>query len=875
MDNKGRTVRYGLAGDEQSYLVPGSTENIQRAASTVDFDNVSQGVCHQNASPIEANSNTPSPAIELWSGGTEMRESDGRVDVDLDSKLARAMSLMYRSSKDYNETQPPPRTPSPGPSLPPYEEIQDREGERDSTSLNVVIQVVGSRGDVQPFVALGSELKRRGHRVRLATHDVFENFVRGAGLEHYGVGGDPAALMAYMVKNPGLIPSMKSLQAGEIGKKRDMVEEMLEGFWAACIRPDAVTGQPFVADAIISNPPSFAHVHCAQALGIPVHLMFTMPWTSTAAFPHPLANLKNAGGDLSLANYISYGVVEHLTWQGLGDLINKWRSRLDLEPVAMFDGPMLAETLKIPFTYCWSPALVPKPKDWGSHIDVCGFFFRDPPQYSPPAELAEFLAAGPPPVYIGFGSIVLNDPQRMIGIILNAVQVAGVRAIVSKGWADLVGSTSEHVYWIGDCPHEWLFQHVAAVVHHGGAGTTACGLRNGKPTTIVPFFGDQPFWGDMVANAGAGPRPIPHKQLTPENLTEAIRYCLSPQAVSAAKGIAAQMEGEQGVQAAADSWWRKLPLNHMQCDLIPSRAAAWTYTKPKKPIKLSKIAAEMLMSQKAVQPKDILLYHSNHINIDVTRWDPISGGASALLATTMDVAGSITGMVTKPIDEYRDETRRRARDLAKQKENDSADILRSSSLDDASAISIGSEESKQKHTSRAGKVAGASAKSIGMVVPIMTKATLVDFPLAITEGLRAVPKHFGTNVRSHGPVTDAKSGAVVAGKNFAWGFAEGIGDLVMEPVRGASKGGALGAVKGMGKGVASLMAKSGAGMFGLVAYPSAGIAKSLRTAVYSGTRKEVAKEKLREGQWLVKSDAVLDVDRSQIITSFYRLRGGK
>jgi UDP:flavonoid glycosyltransferase YjiC (YdhE family) len=182
--------------------------------------------------------------------------------------------------------------------------------------LNIVIQVVGSRGDVQPFVALGNELQKHGHRVRLATHDVFEKFVRDAGLEFFPVGGDPAELMAYMVKNPGLIPSMKSLAAGEIQKKRYMVQGMLEEFWLSCVRPDNLTGEPFVADAIIANPPSFAHIHCAQALGIPVHLMFTMPWSSTTAFPHPLTTLKNVSGDPGVVNYLSYGVVELLTWQG-------------------------------------------------------------------------------------------------------------------------------------------------------------------------------------------------------------------------------------------------------------------------------------------------------------------------------------------------------------------------------------------------------------------------------------------------------------------------------------------------------------------------------------------------------------------------------
>lgn len=182
--------------------------------------------------------------------------------------------------------------------------------------LNIVIQVVGSRGDVQPFIALGNELQRYGHRVRLATHDVFESFVSDSGLEFYPIGGDPADLMAYMVKNPGLIPSMESLGAGDIKRKRIMVREMLDGCWRSCIAPDKRTQVPFVADAIIANPPSFAHVHCAQALSIPVHLMFTMPWSSTKAFPHPLANMSGGNADENLKNYVSYGVVDWLTWQG-------------------------------------------------------------------------------------------------------------------------------------------------------------------------------------------------------------------------------------------------------------------------------------------------------------------------------------------------------------------------------------------------------------------------------------------------------------------------------------------------------------------------------------------------------------------------------
>lgn len=166
-----------------------------------------------------------------------------------------------------------------------------------------------------------------------------------------------------------------------------------------------------------------------------------------------------------------------------------------MEPVPGTEGPCLAETLKVPFTYCWSPSLMPKPSDWPSNIDVCGFFFRSLPEYTPPPDLDTFLRNGSPPVYIGFGSIVIDDPISMTNMILQAVKSLGVRAIISRGWSKLgeASSSDEQVFYLEDCPHEWLFQHVAAVVHHGGAGTTACGLRFGKTTTIIPFFGEYAF----------------------------------------------------------------------------------------------------------------------------------------------------------------------------------------------------------------------------------------------------------------------------------------------------------------------------------------------------------------------------------------------
>jgi hypothetical protein len=201
--------------------------------------------------------------------------------------------------------------------------------------LSIVIMVIGSRGDIQPFLRLGKILKEEhGHRVRIATHPTFRDFVQNdSGLEFFSVGGDPAELMAFMVKNPGIIPKMETVRAGEIGRRRDQMSEIFEGFWRACINATddehdinnlRMMGekQPFVADAIIANPPCFAHVHCAERLGIPLHLMFTFPYTPTQAFPHPLANIKKTNVDPGYTNFISYPLVEMMTWQGYDTLKN-------------------------------------------------------------------------------------------------------------------------------------------------------------------------------------------------------------------------------------------------------------------------------------------------------------------------------------------------------------------------------------------------------------------------------------------------------------------------------------------------------------------------------------------------------------------------
>ncbi|KAH7150277.1 hypothetical protein B0J13DRAFT_549849 [Dactylonectria estremocensis] len=770
------------------------------------------------------------PPYELHSSGSVLASStvinaQGGVDIEFAST----------SLSDVDRLLPPICQP---------DKTEQTPSKKPCPPLQIVIQVVGSRGDVQPFVALGTALRRRGHRVRLATHDVFATFVRSTGLEFYAIGGDPEDLMSYMVKNPGLIPSMESLRGGEIGRKRKMMHQMLRGCWRSCVEPDEISKRPFVADAIIANPPSFAHVHCAQALGVPIHMMFTMPWTATRAFPHPLANLKVQNMTASASNFLSYGVVDLMTWQGLGDIINAWRVKdLKLEPLPAAVGPEIVDIMRVPHTYCWSPTLVPKPIDWGNQIDISGFFLRDEPSYTPLPDLEAFLAKESPPVYVGFGSIVLEDAAEMTRVIKEACKRIGVRVIVSRGWSKLGGDepNTDSLFYLGDCPHEWLFKRVAAVVHHGGAGTTACGLVNGCPTTIVPFFGDQPFWGSVVASRGAGPSPIPHKQLTVDNLAEAIRFCLDPKTQQAAQDIAAKMRDENGVEVALESFTRHLPVEDLTCDLLPQYASRWKYH-PKSgdsrgtSVKVSNEALRILLQSKRVKMSDFEPLRPKEYHVENRRWDPLTAGASSTLGTITDFTTALGGTF---IDPFKEMKRVRSGD--------------------------------SRYESSGVAVMATTANGLKDMTTSVTKGMLVDVPLALAEGLRNSPRLYGEVVSSHEPVTDVKDGCVVAAKNFGVGFYEGITGIVTKPMEGAKKEGAVGLLKGIGKGSMGLITKPGSAMFGLLAYPAQGAYKSVKSLERSNVKEAVKSGKIA----YLEADAIDTIrDNPELVASnFARLTG--
>ncbi|KAK2029952.1 glycosyltransferase family 28 domain-containing protein [Colletotrichum zoysiae] len=592
---------------------------------------------------------------------------DGRVNININQSGNRLAEILAPTLRSQLLADKRPQGPLPPAYIPTS--LGGQPGQTPPPQLNLVIQIVGSRGDVQPFVALGKVLKDTyGHRVRIATHATFQKFVEENGLEFFCIGGDPAELMAFMVKNPGLMPGFDTLKSGEVSKRRRGIQEILLGCWRSCIeagdglgpppKPHArnqpldesygMTGdpnqRPFVADAIIANPPSFAHIHIAEKMGIPLHLMFTMPWTPTRAFPHPLANIQSTNTDAVMTNYVSYALVEMMTWQGLGDVINRFREKaLDLEPMSLIWAPGVLTRLRIPYTYCWSPALIPKPNDWGREIDISGFYFLNlASAFTPEPELAAFLAAGPPPVYIGFGSIVVDDPNALTRTIFDAVHQTGVRALVSKGWGGLGAEDvglPEGVFMLGNVPHDWLFKHVSAVCHHGGAGTTAAGIQAGKPTIIVPFFGDQPFWGAMVSKAGAGPDPIPYKELKGDRLAEAIEFAIRPETQARAQELGQKIREEKGTDLGGKSFHDHLDTDELRCSIEPSRAAAWRVRRTK--VRLSPMAAAVLVDNGLIKYSDLKLYRPKEYITEGQPWDPVSAVATSLVADLSNIGMAV------------------------------------------------------------------------------------------------------------------------------------------------------------------------------------------------------------------------------------------
>jgi len=241
----------------------------------------------------------------------------------------------------------------------------------------------------------------------------------------------------------------------------------------------------------------------------------------------------------------------HAIWLWYSPFVNDFRRSLGLPTYSA--ARFYRDLRSTPMLSAYSPEIVPHPADWPDSLHVTGYFYLDTQAgWQPSPELMAFLEAGDPPVYIGFGSMAGQEPEKLAGLILEALAKSGQRGLLLTGWGGLrTETTPDNVFVVGSAPHSWLFPRMAAVVHHGGAGTTAEGLRAGVPEVIVPFIFDQPFWGARLKALGLGPDPIPQKNLTAGRLAEAIGIAVADRGMKQrASSIGAAIRAENGIDKA-------------------------------------------------------------------------------------------------------------------------------------------------------------------------------------------------------------------------------------------------------------------------------------------------------------------------------------
>ncbi|MFC1813931.1 glycosyltransferase [Thermodesulfobacteriota bacterium] len=386
--------------------------------------------------------------------------------------------------------------------------------------MKILIATIGTRGDVQPYVALGRALMESGHEITICTCAHFEPFIRENGLGYAYVNNDFIDFMhspegKIILGNAGSFWKTLATLVPMISKLGNLQERQMADVWAA--------SKESAPDLILYHPKALGAPDFAEKLGVACMLAFWLPiYVPTTRF--------QAMGfpELPLGpgyRWLTYQLIRRILLM-MSKRVSKWRIQHGLYPRSPGLRMRLPDGRPIPALHGFSRHIIPPPEDWAETATVTGYWFLNQAEHwNPPGSLTEFLSRAEPPMYFGFGSIFGRDPKHVTQIILEAVRRTGVRAVLARGWGGLeptASAQSESVMFIEAAPHSWLFPQVSAVVHHGGCGTTAAGLLAGKPSIICPFFGDQPFWGRHVERLGVGPSPIPQKRLTVERLCHAI-----------------------------------------------------------------------------------------------------------------------------------------------------------------------------------------------------------------------------------------------------------------------------------------------------------------------------------------------------------------
>lgn len=413
--------------------------------------------------------------------------------------------------------------------------------------MQITIIAGGSRGDVQPYVALGKGLNESGHTVRVLAPQDYQDLITAYDLEFFDMGGGTQAMAQSQIQDiveQGNI--LKILAVTGQGANQLALQSATNGL-IACAGSDLI----LAGFAGLSTGMALA-----EKLGIPFLQAHLMPFTPTSEFPSVLTPQIPQTQLTKWVNGLSHRFAQQMMWQMLRSADNKARAQvLEMAP-APFWGPFASLKQEAePIIYGFSPQVIPPPADWADYINVTGYWFLDPPaDWEPPSDLVNFLEAGPPPIYVGFGSMLSRKPEETADMVLSALAHTGQRGVLSSGWGGLKKENlPETVFMIGSIPHSWLFPKMSVVVHHGGAGTTGAGLQAGVPSIVTPFFGDQPFWGHKVYELGVGPKPIPRRRLTVESLAEAFQRAVSDTEMRKnASNLGERIRAENGVVRAVE-----------------------------------------------------------------------------------------------------------------------------------------------------------------------------------------------------------------------------------------------------------------------------------------------------------------------------------
>ncbi len=411
--------------------------------------------------------------------------------------------------------------------------------------MHIVIIAPGSQGDVQPFLALGKGLIKAGNTVRLVTNQNHKEQVQSHGLEFWPIEVNTEDIIRSEKMREALESGKLLTSMARMGKElKQHAELFAQRGLAACQGMDMLI-------AGISG--LFMGHSLSEKLDIPFVQAHNIPFTPTKAFPGTLLPRYPSW----LGSYrVSHRITRQIVWQAYRPTDKVVREQVLVLPKSPFFGPFKSESLRNgPIIYGISPSIISRPKDWTDNIHIAGFWLLDPADdWVPPSNITEFLQAGSAPLYIGFGSMSSKKPEETANQVLQALKKTDQRAIVFSGWGGLSKKNlPDSVLMIDSVPHSWLFPRVKAVIHHGGAGTTAAGLSAGVPSIIVPFHGDQPFWGRLIAKLGVGPNPIPRKKLSADKLAKAIQEVVTNQVMrESAANLGSKIRAEDGITRAIE-----------------------------------------------------------------------------------------------------------------------------------------------------------------------------------------------------------------------------------------------------------------------------------------------------------------------------------